>query len=180
MCSIIISDCGDPITDPSFQGYTFGTSTGTTYQSTHQITGCDAGYDGSASQTLTCEASGSWTTPTGCTIKGRPKLSIATVAIIFIHKSLPESTTEIIEAFRKRFRSPHVFLPSLILMNTLYILHRIHSGVRGQLCVLTIVVPKAKHTIANNIKYKLLYVKMNSTSLSHNKFNHVLFGVLCS
>ena len=72
----IISDCGDPAT--TYQGYTFGTSTGTTYQSTHEITGCNTGYDGSASMTLTCEASGSWTTPTGCTIKGRSHLFMVT------------------------------------------------------------------------------------------------------
>ena len=77
MQPMIFSDCGDPTTDQTFAGYTFGTSTGTTYQSTHQITGCDPGYDGSASQTLTCEASGSWTTPTGCTIKGISHLLVA-------------------------------------------------------------------------------------------------------
>ena len=35
------------------------------------MTGCATGYDGSPTQSsLTCESTGQWTTPTGCTIKG--------------------------------------------------------------------------------------------------------------
>ena len=51
-------------------GYEFTGTTATTYQGTSSVS-CTTGYDGTASPTtITCEASGSWTTVSGCTIKG--------------------------------------------------------------------------------------------------------------
>ena len=60
-------DCGTP----TVTGYDFTGTTATTYQGTSSVS-CTAGYDGTASPTtVTCEASGSWTTVSGCTIKGK-------------------------------------------------------------------------------------------------------------
>ena len=62
----LISDCGTP----SETGYTYTGTTATTYQGTSSVT-CAIGYDGTASPTtVTCEDTGSWTTVSGCTIKG--------------------------------------------------------------------------------------------------------------
>ena len=61
-----ILDCGTP----AEMGYDFTGITATTYQGTSSVS-CAAGYDGTPSPTtITCEASGSWTTVFGCTIKG--------------------------------------------------------------------------------------------------------------
>ena len=59
-------DCGTP----TVTGYTFTGMTATTYQGTSSVT-CATGYSGTASPTtVTCEDSGSWTSVSGCTIKG--------------------------------------------------------------------------------------------------------------
>ena len=51
-------------------GYAFTGTTATTYQGTSSVS-CATGYDGTASPTsITCEASGIWTSVSGCTIKG--------------------------------------------------------------------------------------------------------------
>ena len=64
--SIILLDCGTPST----AGYVFSGTTATTYQGTSSVS-CATGYDGTASPaSITCEASGSWTSLSGCTVKG--------------------------------------------------------------------------------------------------------------
>ena len=59
-------DCGTP----TVTGYAFTGTTATSYQDTSSVT-CATGYSGTASPaTITCEDSGSWTSVSGCTIKG--------------------------------------------------------------------------------------------------------------
>ena len=61
-----MSDCGIP----SQTGYAFTGTTATTYGGTSSVV-CAAGYEGTASPvTISCEDTGSWTTASGCTIKG--------------------------------------------------------------------------------------------------------------
>ena len=61
-----MSDCGTP----SATGYVFTGTTATVYQGTSSVS-CATGYDGTASPTtVTCEDTGSWTTVSGCGIKG--------------------------------------------------------------------------------------------------------------
>ena len=72
----ILSDCGTP----SETGYTFTGTTATTYQGTSSAS-CATGYEGTASPTfVTCEDTGSWTSVSGCTIKG-------ICAFVFLSKS---------------------------------------------------------------------------------------------
>ena len=60
-------DCGTP----TVIGYAFTGTTATTYQGASSVS-CATGYDGTASPTtINCEASGSWTSVSGCTIKGK-------------------------------------------------------------------------------------------------------------
>ena len=67
-----IKDCSTP----SETGYEFTGATATTYLGTSNVT-CATGYDGTASPPqIQCEASGSWTAVTGCTIKGKPLFSM--------------------------------------------------------------------------------------------------------
>ena len=62
-----IKDCSTP----SETGYVFTGTTATTYLGTSNVA-CATGYDGTASPAqIQCEASGSWTVVTGCTIKGK-------------------------------------------------------------------------------------------------------------
>ena len=62
-------DCGNPTTP----GYSFGSpAPNNEYLSTVDVTSCATGYEGTPSPvSLQCEASGSWTTVTGCTKKGK-------------------------------------------------------------------------------------------------------------
>ena len=61
-----VKDCSTP----SETGYDFTGTTATTYLGTSNAA-CATGYDGTASPAqIQCEDSGSWTTVTGCTIKG--------------------------------------------------------------------------------------------------------------
>ena len=56
---------------PSETGYDFTGTSSTTYLGTSNAA-CATGYDGTASPAqVQCEASGNWTTVTGCTIKGK-------------------------------------------------------------------------------------------------------------
>ena len=56
---------------PSETGFDFTGTTATTYLGTSNAA-CATGYDGTASPAqVQCEASGSWTAVTGCTIKGK-------------------------------------------------------------------------------------------------------------
>jgi hypothetical protein len=63
-CTIV--SCGQP---PAATGYTIA-SGGTTYGSTRSVS-CAAGYAGTAAS-ITCQASGTWTTSSGCTITSCP------------------------------------------------------------------------------------------------------------
>ena len=59
-------DCGSPVET----GYLFTSTTATTYGGTSSVS-CADGYNGTASpNSVTCEASGSWTSVSGCKIKG--------------------------------------------------------------------------------------------------------------
>ena len=67
MCHTSIIDCNSP----SEAGYEFTGTTDTTYLGTSNVA-CATGYDGTASPAqIQCEASGDWTTVSGCTIKGK-------------------------------------------------------------------------------------------------------------
>ena len=60
-------DCGTP----SKTGYTYSDTSGTTYEETSTVS-CAIGYEGMISTTsVTCQATGSWTDVTGCSIKGK-------------------------------------------------------------------------------------------------------------
>ena len=62
-----IKDCSTP----SETGYDFTGTTATTYLGTSNAA-CATGYEGTPSPTqIQCEAGGSWTAVTGCTIKGK-------------------------------------------------------------------------------------------------------------
>ena len=62
-----IKDCSTP----SETGYDLTGTTATTYLGTSNVA-CATGYEGTASPAqIQCEASGSWTTVTGCLIKGK-------------------------------------------------------------------------------------------------------------
>ena len=62
-----IKDCSTP----TETGYDFTGTTATTYLGTSNVA-CATGYDGTASPAqIQCEANGSWTTVTGCTITGK-------------------------------------------------------------------------------------------------------------
>ena len=62
----MVLDCGSP----AETGYAFTGTTATTYQGTSSVT-CATGYSGTASPTtITCEDTGSWSSVSGCTIKG--------------------------------------------------------------------------------------------------------------
>ena len=62
-----IKDCSIP----SETGYDFTGTTATTYLGTSNAA-CATGYEGTPSPTqIQCEAGGSWTAVTGCTIKGK-------------------------------------------------------------------------------------------------------------
>ena len=62
-----IKDCSIP----SETGYDFTGTTATTYLGTSNAA-CATGYEGIASPAqIQCEAGGSWTAVTGCTIKGK-------------------------------------------------------------------------------------------------------------
>ena len=76
---IMISDCVDPASDPNFIGYTLGSTSGLTYQSIYQVSGCATGYEGAASPTVTCAATGIWTAPTGCARVGKSNLDVSKV-----------------------------------------------------------------------------------------------------
>ena len=77
---IIISDCGDPATFANFDGYTLGSSTsGFTYQSIYQVSGCATGYEGTFSTTVRCADTGFWTAPTGCARVGKSNLDVSKV-----------------------------------------------------------------------------------------------------
>ena len=61
-----LKDCGTP----SKTGYAYTATTGTTYGETSSVA-CAEGYEGTIStSSVTCEAAGTWTDVTGCTIKG--------------------------------------------------------------------------------------------------------------
>lgn len=67
---VLSKDCGPPATT----GYAYSDTSGNTYGETSSLS-CAVGYEGAASpSTVTCEATGAWTNPTGCTIKGTTKL----------------------------------------------------------------------------------------------------------
>ena len=65
MFQYFFSDCGTPTEDT---GYLVVSYSLTTYESISTMT-CDTGYEGSAFD-ITCEAGGSWSNQTGCTIVG--------------------------------------------------------------------------------------------------------------
>ena len=68
-----IKDCSIP----SETGYDFTGTTATTYLGTSNAA-CATGYEGTASPAqIQCEAGGSWTTVTGCNIKGKNIISYA-------------------------------------------------------------------------------------------------------
>ena len=70
-----IKDCNTP----SETGYDFTGTSATTYLGTSNAA-CATGYDGTASPTqVQCEASGDWTTVTGCTIKGKTLILYASL-----------------------------------------------------------------------------------------------------
>ena len=77
-------DCSSPaVTGYAFTGYMT-----TTYASTASVT-CAAGYDGSATPSaVTCLDTGSWTTVSGCTIKGKTH----TYTHMCVHKHMHVST----------------------------------------------------------------------------------------
>ena len=61
-----LKDCGSP----SKTGYAYTATSGTTYGETSSVA-CADGYEGTVSaSSVTCEAAGTWTDVTGCTIKG--------------------------------------------------------------------------------------------------------------
>ena len=63
---LFFTDCGTP----AETGYTYTSTSGTTYGETSSVA-CTDGYEGTIStSTVTCEATGAWTDVTGCTIKG--------------------------------------------------------------------------------------------------------------
>ena len=62
----LYKDCGSP----GETGYAFTGTTATTYGGTSSVS-CASGYEGTASPaTVSCDSTGSWSTVTGCTIKG--------------------------------------------------------------------------------------------------------------
>ena len=66
---ILLIDCGAP----AKTGYAYSVTTGTTYGETASVS-CAEGYEGTiSSSSVTCEAAGTWTDVTGCTIKGTIK-----------------------------------------------------------------------------------------------------------
>ena len=72
--SIILSLCFKDCGTPSKTGYAYTAETGTTYGETSSVA-CAEGYEGTISaSSVTCEAAGTWTDVTGCTIKGTTSL----------------------------------------------------------------------------------------------------------
>ena len=65
---LYITDCGSP----SQEGYTLTANLDTTYTMEANVdTSCATGYTGTPDQSVvTCQASGTWTTATGCTVVG--------------------------------------------------------------------------------------------------------------
>ena len=65
---VYVSDCSSP---PSTTGYivTPGNDTGDLLENATAAVACDTGYseDGGTPPKITCQANGTWVTPTGCT-----------------------------------------------------------------------------------------------------------------
>lgn len=67
ICILNFQDCGTP----SKTGYAYSGTTGNTYGETSSVS-CAVGYEGTVSpSTVTCDAAGTWTDVTGCSIKGK-------------------------------------------------------------------------------------------------------------